>query len=69
MKEPDGSYKSTFEHGTITWKEGDEKATVHDELAAPRAPRKAGQSSDCPALFFHEVRGQCRIRRRRSVVW
>src|SRR5271154_6354259 len=27
-KEPDGSYKSTFEHGTITWKEGDEKATV-----------------------------------------
>ena len=28
MKEPDGSYKSTFEHGTITWKEGDEKATV-----------------------------------------
>jgi len=28
MKEPDGTYKSTFEHGTITWKEGDEKATV-----------------------------------------
>jgi uncharacterized protein with LGFP repeats len=28
MKEPDGSYKSTFEHGTITWKEGDAKATV-----------------------------------------
>ena len=28
MKEPDGSYKSTFEHGTVTWKEGDEKATV-----------------------------------------
>jgi uncharacterized protein with LGFP repeats len=28
MKEPDGSYKSTFEHGTITWKEGDEKAAV-----------------------------------------
>jgi uncharacterized protein with LGFP repeats len=28
LKEPDGSYKSTFEHGTITWKEGDEKATV-----------------------------------------
>jgi uncharacterized protein with LGFP repeats len=28
MKEPDGSYKSTFEHGTITWKEGDDKATV-----------------------------------------
>ncbi len=27
-KEPDGTYKSTFEHGTITWKEGDEKATV-----------------------------------------
>jgi len=27
-KEPDGSYKSTFDHGTITWKEGDEKATV-----------------------------------------
>ena len=27
-KEPDGSYKSTFEHGTVTWKEGDEKATV-----------------------------------------
>jgi LGFP repeat len=28
VKEPDGTYKSTFEHGTITWKEGDEKATV-----------------------------------------
>jgi uncharacterized protein with LGFP repeats len=27
-KEPDGSYKSTFEHGTVTWKEGDAKATV-----------------------------------------
>jgi len=27
-KEPDGTYKSTFEHGTITWKEGDEQATV-----------------------------------------
>jgi uncharacterized protein with LGFP repeats len=27
-KEPDGSYKSTFEHGTVTWKEGDDKATV-----------------------------------------
>ena len=27
-KEPDGSYKSTFDHGTVTWKEGDEKATV-----------------------------------------
>jgi len=27
-KEPDGTYKSTFEHGTVTWKEGDEKATV-----------------------------------------
>jgi uncharacterized protein with LGFP repeats len=26
--EPDGTYKSTFEHGTITWKPGDEKATV-----------------------------------------
>lgn len=26
--EPDGTYKSTFEHGTITWKTGDEKATV-----------------------------------------
>jgi uncharacterized protein with LGFP repeats len=29
MKEPDGTYKSTFEHGTVTWKEGDEKATVN----------------------------------------
>ena len=28
VKEPDGTYKSTFEHGTITWKEGDEKATA-----------------------------------------
>jgi len=28
MKEPDGTYKSTFEHGTITWKEGEEHATV-----------------------------------------
>jgi uncharacterized protein with LGFP repeats len=28
LKEPDGTYKSTFEHGTVTWKEGDEKATV-----------------------------------------
>ena len=28
MTEPDGTYKSTFEHGTITWKQGDEKATV-----------------------------------------
>lgn len=28
MKEPDGTYKSTFEHGTITWKEGDAQATV-----------------------------------------
>jgi LGFP repeat len=27
-KEPDGSYKSTFEHGTATWKEGDDKAAV-----------------------------------------
>jgi uncharacterized protein with LGFP repeats len=26
--EPDGSFKSTFEHGTVTWKQGDEKATV-----------------------------------------
>ena len=25
---PDGSYKSTFEHGTITWKTGDAEATV-----------------------------------------
>ena len=33
MKEPDGTYKSTFEHGTVTWKEGDEKATVTAELA------------------------------------
>jgi uncharacterized protein with LGFP repeats len=29
VKEPDGTYKSTFEHGTVTWKEGDEKATVN----------------------------------------
>jgi uncharacterized protein with LGFP repeats len=28
VKEPDGTYKSTFEHGTVTWKEGDDKATV-----------------------------------------
>ncbi len=28
IKESDGTYKSTFEHGTATWKEGDEKATV-----------------------------------------
>jgi uncharacterized protein with LGFP repeats len=27
-KEPDGTYKSTFEHGTVTWKDGDAKATV-----------------------------------------
>jgi uncharacterized protein with LGFP repeats len=27
-KEPDGTYKSTFEHGTITWKTGDAEATV-----------------------------------------
>jgi uncharacterized protein with LGFP repeats len=27
-KQPDGTYKSTFEHGTVTWKEGDEKATA-----------------------------------------
>ncbi len=26
--QPDGSYKSTFEHGTITWKTGDAEATV-----------------------------------------
>ena len=26
--EPDGSFKSTFEHGTITWKPGDADATV-----------------------------------------
>jgi uncharacterized protein with LGFP repeats len=26
--EPDGSLKSTFEHGTITWKPGDPEATV-----------------------------------------
>ena len=26
--EPDGSFKSTFEHGTITWKPGDPEATV-----------------------------------------
>jgi uncharacterized protein with LGFP repeats len=25
---PDGSYKSVFEHGTITWKTGDPEATV-----------------------------------------
>ncbi len=25
---PDGSFKSTFEHGTITWKTGDAQATV-----------------------------------------
>jgi uncharacterized protein with LGFP repeats len=28
VKEPDGTYKSTFDHGTVTWKEGDDKATV-----------------------------------------
>jgi len=28
VTEPDGTYKSTFEHGTVTWKQGDEKATV-----------------------------------------
>jgi uncharacterized protein with LGFP repeats len=28
IKEPDGTYKSTFEHGTITWKEGDAQVTV-----------------------------------------
>ena len=28
VKEPDGTYKSTFEHGTITWKPGDPDATV-----------------------------------------
>jgi uncharacterized protein with LGFP repeats len=28
QKEPDGTYKSTFEHGTITWKTGDAEATV-----------------------------------------
>ncbi|MFZ3348060.1 LGFP repeat-containing protein [Mycobacterium sp.] len=28
VKEPDGTYKSLFEHGTVTWKEGDEKVTV-----------------------------------------
>lgn len=26
--QPDGSYKSTFEHGTVTWKTGDPEATV-----------------------------------------
>ena len=26
--QPDGSYKSTFEHGTVTWKTGDAEATV-----------------------------------------
>jgi uncharacterized protein with LGFP repeats len=26
--QPDGSFKSTFEHGTITWKTGDPEATV-----------------------------------------
>ncbi|MFZ3294009.1 MAG: hypothetical protein WA281_17810, partial [Mycobacterium sp.] len=26
--EPDGSFKSTFEHGTITFKPGDADATV-----------------------------------------
>ncbi|BDB44788.1 hypothetical protein Mkiyose1665_47740 [Mycobacterium kiyosense] len=26
--QPDGTYKSTFEHGTITWKPGDADATV-----------------------------------------
>ena len=26
--QPDGSYKSTFEHGTVTWKTGDAQATV-----------------------------------------
>lgn len=26
--QPDGSYKSTFEHGTVTWKTGDPDATV-----------------------------------------
>jgi uncharacterized protein with LGFP repeats len=28
VTEPDGSFKSTFEHGTITWKPGDPQATV-----------------------------------------
>ena len=28
MAEPDGTYKSTFEHGTITWKTGDADAAV-----------------------------------------
>jgi uncharacterized protein with LGFP repeats len=26
--QPDGSFKSTFEHGTITWKTGDAEATI-----------------------------------------
>jgi uncharacterized protein with LGFP repeats len=28
VKEPDGSFKSTFDHGTITWKPGDAQATI-----------------------------------------
>jgi uncharacterized protein with LGFP repeats len=28
VTEPDGTYKSTFEHGTVTWKTGDPEATV-----------------------------------------
>jgi uncharacterized protein with LGFP repeats len=28
VTEPDGTFKSTFEHGTITWKTGDPDATV-----------------------------------------
>ena len=50
-KEPDGSYKSTFEHGTITWKEGDEKATVIDELA--ETVTEEGRAIHAIARPFH----------------
>ena len=62
--EPDGSYKSTFEHGTITWKPGDAEATVTVELVAPRIHLgRPGNPRDCPAFSLLEVPGPCRIRR------
>ena len=42
---PTALFKSTFEHGTITWKPGDAEATVSYELSCSRAAFADGRSA------------------------
>ena len=73
---PDGSYKSTFEHGTVTWKTGDRGGHCHHELSGLRVHRSGGLKGTstfaCQYVASGSSRGrtQCRIGgKRRSVEW